>query len=603
MVLSDKLAEKGSELIKPFSSLSGLDMAIEDEKGFVLGGTGRWEKKVGTYRPEGSYFDLTLKTGEPYACTDPKFSPQCYKCPIRTDCPYSFTASHPIIFNGEVHGLIGYLGYKNTERDFFLEKKAVLMEALEELTSCLTVVYDDQKRWNRNSSSSLFEDILNELNEGIMFLDSRLRVTYVNKAASSMLESSPRDLLGKGLKTKLPDLANAFKNLDKNCNEDKLNSVVKSSKHGVLNLYQWNNSETRFVIFKDRLVGNRGSISHVNNRIAQDDNPFDVIVGDGKSINDTKQLAARLAQSDACILVYGETGVGKELFAQAIHKASIRRDKPFVVVNCAAIPDNLVESELFGYEEGAFSGARLGGKPGKFEAAAGGTLFLDEIGELPLNAQGKLLRSVEQMEIAKIGATQPRKVNVRIIAASNRNLKTLVDDGKFREDLYYRLNIMPLRIPPLRERVEDIPDLLSYYFEFYDRPASELYSRLTPRSLNMLLAYHWPGNVRELKNVCQYLAVNVQKGDIDLSMLPQYIFDSAGEADSYKQENIKPRSRFTSAFCDVADKTKLTIDEVMINQALKRYGYHTLGKRKAAAALGISLSTLYRRLRRYNLDL
>ncbi|MEW5784976.1 MAG: sigma 54-interacting transcriptional regulator [Bacillota bacterium] len=605
MAFPENLIEKGTELIKPFSSLSGFDMAIEDKKGLVLSGTGQWIKKVGTHRPEGSYFDLTLKTGKPYACTDPKFSPQCYKCPIRNNCPYSFTASYPIIFNGEVKGLIGYLGYKNSQRDFFLEKQSILMEALEELTSFVSVVYDDASRGRLDYSSKLFEDILNEMHEGIMFLDSRLRVTYVNRAASSMLDSAPGDLVGKRLKTRLPDVEKAFKKLRESNNMNfnnmynKMTAEIESGSHGTISLHKWDESETRFVIFKNYLTGVRNGVSNAIGGYSKESAVFEGILGDSEAINYTKRLASRLAKTDASVLIVGETGVGKELFAKAIHKNSHRQKMPFVIVNCAAIPEALIESELFGYKSGAFSGANQDGKPGKFEAADGGTLFLDEIGELPMNAQSKLLRAVEQMEIEKVGAVKPIKIDVRIIAATNRDLKSLIKQGKFREDLYYRLNIMPLEIPTLRERREDIPILFTNFLETFDGIQKVLSESFTIEFISVLLSYDWPGNVRELKNICQYLVVNYAGRPFQVEDLPPYlqeVFDrQPGEKKPWDSSPAVNK-------CEPNSKGSLqSVNEVLIRQALGKYGYTTAGKRRTASSLGISLSTLYRKLNQYNI--
>lgn len=581
-------------------------MALEDKKGLVLGGTGQWIKKVGTYRPEGSYFDLTLKTGEPYACTDPKFSPQCYKCPIRGNCPYSCTASYPIIFDGEVKGLIGYLGYKNSQRDFFLEKQSVLMEALEELTSFASILYDDTNRGRPECSPTLFEDILNELHEGIMFLDSRLRVTFVNRAASLMLNSAPGDLLGKKIKTKLLDVENAFKQFQKSNSlyshkiDKKMNAEIDGGSYGMISLHQWNESETRFVILKDYLTGGRKGLSSGIGGIDKESAEFEGILGKSEVINSTKQQAVRLAKTDAPILIVGETGVGKEIFAKVIQRISRRQKKPFIIVNCAAIPETLAESELFGYERGAFSGANQDGKPGKFEVADGGTLFLDEIGELPLNAQSKLLRAVEQMEVEKVGAIKPTKIDVRIIAATNRDLKSLMNKGKFREDLYYRLNVMPLKIPALRERREDIPILIMHFLKVFGGPQTELFKNFTTELMGALLSYDWPGNVRELKNICQFLVVNYTGRPLKVKDLPPYmqeLFIANGQPGEKAPWGLQAGNQ-----CAPCTKGAMqSVNEVLIRQTLNKYGYTTAGKRKTAASLGISLSTLYRKMKQYNI--
>ncbi|WP_263419757.1 sigma-54-dependent transcriptional regulator [Terriglobus albidus] len=233
---------------------------------------------------------------------------------------------------------------------------------------------------------------------------------------------------------------------------------------------------------------------------------FEAIVGHSKGLLRVLDQAARVAQRDATVLIQGETGTGKELVARAIHHNSRRGKRPFSAINCGAIPRDLVESELFGYTKGAFTGA-VANKEGRIESTNGGTLFLDEVGELPLEAQVKLLRVLQEGELAKLGATDPIKVDVRVIAATHRDLSAMVEDGTFREDLYYRLAVVPLRIPPLRERREDLPELIEVLFERARKRHAIEHLRLSPAVLQHLIAYHWPGNVRQLENVMERLVV------------------------------------------------------------------------------------------------
>lgn len=233
---------------------------------------------------------------------------------------------------------------------------------------------------------------------------------------------------------------------------------------------------------------------------------FENIVGRSKKILRVLDQAARVAQHDTTVLIVGETGTGKELIARAIHNNSHRRNKDFVAINCGAIPKDLVESELFGYTRGAFTGA-FANKSGRIEAADGGTLFLDEVGELPLDAQVKLLRVLQEGELPKIGVTNTVHVDVRIVAATHRNLAAMVEDGTFREDLYYRLTVVPLQIPPLRERPDDLPELIDTLFKKAKKRHNLPDARLSPPVLQRLTAYRWPGNVRQLENVLERLLV------------------------------------------------------------------------------------------------
>lgn len=239
------------------------------------------------------------------------------------------------------------------------------------------------------------------------------------------------------------------------------------------------------------------------------------------------KLALRLAQVDSTILVQGESGVGKELIAETIHSSSPRREKSFIKVNCGAIPENLLESELFGYEEGAFTGAKKEGKIGIFELANGGTLFLDEIGELPLNLQVKLLRVLQDREITRVGGLRSIPVDLRIIAGTNQDLRAMVQKRTFREDLFYRLNVVPLLVPPLRDRAEEIPAMVAHFLHKYNQRYS-LAKYMTPEVIDVLMGYHWPGNVRELENLVERMVVITPGERITVEDLPLHLAGGRG---------------------------------------------------------------------------
>ena len=312
---------------------------------------------------------------------------------------------------------------------------------------------------------------------------------------------------------------------------------------------------------------------------------FSGIAGKSKKFLDTLDQAARVSQHDATVLIEGETGTGKELLARAIHHNSRRRNRQFVVINCGAIPRDLVESELFGHVRGAFTGA-LANKVGRIEAADGGTLFLDEIGELPLDAQVKLLRVLQQGEMPKIGAIHPGHVDVRVIAATHRNLQAMVEDGLFREDLYYRLAVVPLRIPPLRERREDIPELIEVLFT----RARERYGlqeiTLTAGARKRLTALQWPGNVRQLENVLERLLV-LSRGDVIAETdLPEDLSSGSGAAQPWyelPEEGISLEA----------------VERDLIQRALEKFqGNQT----QAARYLDISRRTLIYRMEKHGID-
>jgi transcriptional regulator with PAS, ATPase and Fis domain len=322
-----------------------------------------------------------------------------------------------------------------------------------------------------------------------------------------------------------------------------------------------------------------------DNKIALE---LDQIKGNSRKIVEVKRQALRVARGSSTILITGESGTGKELFARAIHYASPRKDKPLVIVNCGAIPETLLESELFGYEEGAFTGARRGGRPGKFELANGGTIFLDEIGDLPLHLQVKLLHVIQRRQVERVGGNKPIPVDVRIIAATNRNLESMCKTGEFREDLYYRLNVIPLSIPPLRNRREDIAILMEYFLGKYCKLLGKNITDFSENVRRAFTRYDWPGNVRELENAIEY-AVNMEPGKIiTLESIPQKI-----TAQWLTEDQVHSDS-------NLRDDLEHLEKDLLISKIME-LSRRNLSKREIAAALGISRATLYRKIKQYGI--
>jgi len=315
---------------------------------------------------------------------------------------------------------------------------------------------------------------------------------------------------------------------------------------------------------------------------------FDDIYGASHQIRVAKDLAERAARTGSTVLLLGESGVGKEVFARAIHAASSRRGGPFVSVNCAAIPDNLTESELFGYVEGAFTGAAKGGKPGKFELASGGTIFLDEIGDMSLQLQAKLLRVLQTHKVERVGGTREIDVDVRVMAATNKDIAAMVEQGAFRLDLYYRLNVVTIRIPPLRERIEDIPLIISRSLAKLSERCPTKVTSVSPEALRILLDYDWPGNVRELENVLER-ALNLADGEvIEVEHLPEHVVSAARSASRLAVQ------RAGEALDDVVARA----EQEALLEALKATNNN---RSRAAKKLGISRSAFYEKLRKYKI--
>lgn len=318
---------------------------------------------------------------------------------------------------------------------------------------------------------------------------------------------------------------------------------------------------------------------------------FDEIIGISKTMEYVKELAARIAASNSTVLLTGESGTGKELFAQAIHGLSTRKQHPFIAINCAAVPDELFESELFGYEGGAFSGAKKEGKPGKIELAQNGTLFLDEISELPYQAQGKLLRVLQEREIQRLGGTIAKNIDIRIIAATNRDLRVLVNEGKFRQDLFYRLYVFDLRIPSLRERKEDILLLANYFIEYFNRRLGTKVNSIESELQEWLLGYEWPGNVRELKAAVER-GMNIVDGDTLTFRAVTFSQSLQGDYSFWKTTDPVPTP--LQSLEEAVTRAEINA----IQRALKEAG----GDRTVAAQiLKIHIASLYRKITKYKL--
>ena len=310
------------------------------------------------------------------------------------------------------------------------------------------------------------------------------------------------------------------------------------------------------------------------------------IVGNSTAIKGAIALARQVADSDSTVLLKGESGTGKELFARAIHMSSRRSDKVFVPLNCAALPENLLESELFGYVEGAFSGAKKGGRVGLFQFASGGTIFLDEISELPFHLQVKLLRVLQEGKLRPLGANEEISVNCRVITATNRNIEEMVQKGQFRDDLYYRLNVIPIQIPPLRQRKSDIILLTENYLEKY-RARCLVEKRLSQEALEKLMAYNWPGNVRELENVLER-ALHLSKRKEILSQDIMFDGECAGII-----------SRLSEVETETLKGAASRAEKEVIISALKAHG----SLRKAAAYLGVSHTTIANKIKKLGIEI
>jgi len=408
--------------------------------------------------------------------------------------------------------------------------------------------------------------IINLITEGVVETDHQGRIILVNEASEKILE--PTILIGKTIHSILPELSdyiinhNYINEMLISYGNDKLIVSIKpimvfSEKVGNMIILR---NVTEIKRLEEKVRKNTLFSGHIAKYTLDD------IIGNSYKIEEVRILAQKMAKADATILITGESGTGKELFAQAIHNASKRKNFPFLAINCATLPENLVESELFGYESGAFTGAKKEGKLGLFEQAHLGTLFFDEIAELSMHMQSRLLRVLQESEIIRIGSSKIRTVDVRIIVATNDNLYDLAQKGFFRWDLFYRLNIFPLNIPPLRERKMDIPLLFNYFLNKLN-----CQKEVTPELLELFKAYHWPGNIRELENIAEYLSF-MAEGIIDVKQLPYTFHHNLGKVST--EQTLSEKHAAILECLQIAYVNHRKIGRKSLVEALIPYGFY-----------------------------
>ena len=474
----------------------------------------------------------------------------------------------------EQHGIPAGLIYSSVESVFM---------AIIEAMRCADVSRVEKQ------NSLMFRATVDHMFEGIIAVDKDNIIRTLNPTAAGLLEHRPQDCIGQPVRQALPDgrlsailcgnhgYTNEIVRINgTNC---VLNCVIMNhdgERLGTLVTFQAaqniTNAESRL---RDRL--------RVSGHVAR--YHFDDILGESTAIHTAIRQARRFAQVDSNILLMGETGTGKELFAQSIHNESERANGPFVAVNCAAIPENLMESELFGYERGAFTGASKTGKEGLFETAHEGTIFLDEVSEIPLTLQSRLLRVIQEREIRRVGGNRVIPINVRIICATNRDLLEMIRQGRFREDLYYRLKVLSIQLPPLREREGDMVMIMQHYLTYYARKFGKDRIVLSPEAASRISDYRWPGNIREIRNVSEQLAV---LSEIDLI--------SARDVDAVLP--MDPPARRPAAPRQDDAPTLSSLQRRQIVEVLS----HSKSRKEAAEILGISKTTLWRKCKEMGIE-
>lgn len=452
--------------------------------------------------------------------------------------------------------------------------------------------------------------ILQSVQDGICVIDADGRISYVNEAYVNILNIKMEDIIDKNIREISPNGAR-YKAL---VTGNKINNTIVKKSNDVTIV-----SNVNPIIVDNEIIGVVSVVKNLKEiqrlteklnmlsarteyleeeliRTKKPDMVFSSFIGKSGKIIDALSTALKSAQSCATILIRGESGTGKELIAEGIHYASTRFNGPFIRVNCAAIPENLLESELFGHEKGAFTGA-IKRKLGKFELAQHGTIFLDEIGEMKKNMQAKILRVIQERELQRIGSEETIKIDVRIIAATNRNLEDMVKNGDFREDLYYRLNVIPIFLPALRERKQDIALLIDGFMNKFQKIRSKKIKGITNEAMEALLAYKWPGNVRELENLFERIYTLADEEYITLKELPPYIRGSRLDIEM-DDKYLKEKDSIQKMVSHSEDMlTMAEYEKIIIEKALKKYGnFNAAGK-----ALGLNHKTVASKASKYGI--
>ena len=574
-------------LLEANRTMINLSLQIIDSDRLCVAASGAESVKncIGKYsRADGAIARHYLKGVRRVTITHPGESENCIGCADYKSCPrslYNIAVFAQIIVDKEIIGVLGAMAGDSESNDLILKREKAVYDYVESLADLIAHRVSDFKRARKMSLlNSLLSKTLSSIPQGLIVLDSENRIMMQNTLFMNYIGEDAASYEGKHIRSlfqKLDDDYITFHLEDHRYHELRYNNL-----HFTAEFVPLLNGDKKegLLIYLNESKATYSKAWEMTD--ASVDITFEDILGEDPSFLDFKRQVRSVAGFDSTILLTGETGVGKEMFARAIHNYSPRKSAPFVAINCGAIPDALIESELFGYDKGAFTGASSQGKHGKFFMANGGTLFLDEVENTPLFMQQKLLRVLETGEFERVGGTKGIKVDVRIIAASNGHLDEMVKNGTFRKDLFHRLSVLPFLIPPLRERGNDIFLLTDHYLRLCNIRYKKQVLGLDDELKQYFLSYAWEGNIRELQNVIEY-AVSMCGGTrLCMNDLPYFMHPGA---------------------VPQAQKSLHEIESEYIQQIIDATGFSNAQERaNAAAILGISQATLYRKIKELNLQ-
>ena len=591
------IKETTQQVAEAISLAVGLETEIVDHELTIVGGTGFYEKRLGEKEELGKLesnflYARVLREGKTVfvkeALRDMNYDPLT-RLGKRQELAEICT---PIISGDKIIGVIGLVAFTKEQQRHLLIEREQLKPFVERMADLLGAKAAEHMMMNRlEQTREEMATILETIHEGMLAVDSQGMIEHCNSNAAALLKKKPEDLVNQPLESIMPGTG-ALEVLITGEGYTEQEEILKTGAHyfhfivTVKPMMRDHQIRGMVISFRDivearKLVYNLSEMSITYT--------FEDIIGDSEKMKKAKMRAQQVAMGASTVLITGESGTGKELFARAIHYASDRRKGPFITVNCGAIPETLLESELFGYEKGAFTGARDKGKVGKFELADSGTIFLDEIGDMPLHLQVKLLHVLQNRRFERVGGNKTIQVDVRVITATNRNLEEMMLEKLFREDLYYRISVIPLHLPPLRERRDDILVLSRYFLSKYNGFMNKKIVDFSLSVQQLFMKYAWPGNVRELENAVEYGVNMTFSKEIQLDAVPP------------KLQHLTTDSGIHFSGSTLQDMVKSTEKEILV-QKIREFGSSHESKLIIARELGVSRATLYRKLAEHHIS-
>ena len=560
--------KKYSEIV---SKVINIDVEIMDSSFTRIAGTGTLKEKVGlNMKDESHIYHQVLKTKKTIIIFEPREDTHCFTCQKKDLCKEELEISTPIIYQDEVIGVIGLICFEKDKKYDFIEKKDLYIQFLEQIAEFISYkVYAYFSSLQLKRDNEILSNIIDRVQDIILLTNRKNQIELINQKGKNILGT-----ISKNEKVNLKT-SSIFLN-QKEFNFSYSGKEI-SAIGDIFTFSLEKNTELTKTLFVFK------EISEFKKYLLSFHSNSSIVLLESPQMQDIYSQVSKVSKNDTSVLITGESGTGKEIIAKQIHDLSSYSSGPFITVNCGAIPESLMESELFGYTKGAFTGADPKGKIGFFEKANNGTIFLDEIGEMPLQIQVKILRVLQDKKITPIGSRTEKQINVRIIAATNKNLEEEVEKRNFRQDLFYRLSVFPIDIPPLRERKKDIKTLVEFFIKKYYISFQKEQKEISADVYQHFLEYSWPGNIRELKNTIEYCMNMIEENEkmIDLKHLPPKFLGN-----KEKDEKIK---------------TLKELEKEAISNLLKIYGNSSEAKKIIAKSLGVGIATLYRKLNFYNL--